>query len=192
MTSRTYNDEIRLLTRVEPRHRTAPIPHPHRHVCTLASTKGRVCMSASAQHLQQVANKFRWWWYRSDLCTSKAFGPFNRRHRQNLLNAPWYSTAPPFESQTAATFIIPTTLPTSTRRQTCRCRPNDPPMRYLLVPWQKDTAWIGMNRLIHSFDPDLWIFGSLAEDAEVWADFFNKGVKQQKYIFPFRCQKFGT
>jgi len=45
---------------------------------------------------------------------------------------------------------------------------------------------------IHSFDPDLWIFGSLAEDAEVWADFFNKGVKQQKYIFPFRCQKFGT
>ena len=40
--------------------------------------------------------------------------------------------------------------------------PKRPPMRYLLVPWQKDTAWIGMNlrnRLIHSFDPDLWKFG---------------------------------
>ena len=70
-------------------------------------------------------------------------------------------------------------------------------MRYLLVPWQKDTAWIGMNlesidSFIRSGSLDLWIFGSLAEDAEVWADFFNKGVKQQKYIFPFRCQKFGT
>jgi len=110
-----------------------------------------------------------------------------------LLNAPSYATAPPFESRTSRHLHYSYHTAHIDASADLPMPPKRPPMRYLLVPWQKDTAWIGMNRLIHySFDPDLWIFGSLAEDAEVWADFFNKGVKQQKYIFPFRCQKFGT
>ena len=105
-----------------------------------------------------------------------------------LLNAPWYATAPPFESQTSlhlhyshhvAHIDASADLP----------MPPKPSGAISLVPVAKRYGcWIGMNESIDS----IRIFGSLAEDAEVWADFFNKGVKQQKDIFPFCCQKFGT
>ena len=93
--------------------------------------------------------------------TEHIFGPFIRRIVIVLLNAPWYATAPPFESQTSrhlqyshhpAHIDATADLPMPPKRP--------PPVRYLLVPVAKRyCCWIGMNRLIRSGSLDLWKFG---------------------------------
>ena len=92
--------------------------------------------------------------------TEHIFGPFIRRIVIVLLNAPWYATAPPSESQTsrhlhyshhAAHIDASADLPMPPKRPSGAISVGSRGKRY--------GCWIGMNRLIRSGSLDLWKFG---------------------------------